>query len=105
METKDRDILPLTLDQLETVVDALNTHYARQIRRTNRLEEKTELPRTKETSKKLAHIQETLQYATLMLNIRTHRLNEDVARAGGIALDDDDDDEETASSTGESARQ
>jgi outer membrane receptor for monomeric catechols len=92
----ERDILPVTLAQHEIIVDALNTHYAKLVQRTVRHEEKTGSSRTRETIKKLAQIQETLQYITLLYNVKTLKLNEDVARSGGLTLDETEDERQAS---------
>jgi len=100
--TEKRDILPLTLDQLKLVVAALNTHYYVNLKETMEKEDETELARTEETTKELAHIQETLQFVTLIYNLRTKQINEEVARAGGLIIEEDG--KEISYNIGESPR-
>jgi len=70
----------LTEDQLELIVVALKDRFEKRLRKT------AELPggRSKNERDELAFIQETLQYVTLVTNVITNNLNEDVKESGGI---------------------
>jgi hypothetical protein len=104
MTDKERNILPVTVAQLEIIVEALNSHYVWQIREVAEYEEEQQQSRSEETIKRLAKIQETLQYVSLILNIRTKKLNEDVARSAGLTLDESTPEEEREASEKELGR-
>lgn len=98
-EEKQREPLPLTIPELEIVVLALESYYKRVLRKTERLAKNygDEKGRSVKDSQALARIQECLQYVTIIRNIRTNKLNPDVALSGGLTIDE----EKTASGSGE----
>lgn len=105
-ETKvERWELPLTPEQFQIVVLALEVYYEkthrRILRRTKHYPD--EEGRHKKDSQELANIQECLQFVTLIHNIRTGKLNPDVAEAAGIPMTYEGEEKDT-SSTGESER-
>jgi hypothetical protein len=78
-ENQKREELPVTLAELKIIVEALDSHHKRSIKKANRHYKK--IPRPVEASKELGKIQETLQYCTLIMNIRTNKLNEALAES------------------------
>lgn len=81
MPSNEKETVPLTTKELELVVEALNEFYMRTLTRAERLSGHA---RPKKVSQHLAFIQETLQYVMLVRNIRTGKLNPDVAISGGL---------------------
>jgi hypothetical protein len=98
-EKKERDILPLTFEELELVVKALEEYYQRVLRKTKRLTKNcgVDKGRSIKDTQVLAKVQECLQYVTLVRNIHAGKLNPDVAESGGLTVE-----KETTNNTGES---
>jgi len=63
---------------------ALDSYYRKTLTTIFRKEEHQGKTRSTKDAAKLAAIQETLQYITLTTNIRTNKLNEDLATSANI---------------------
>lgn len=89
-----REPLPLTIEELKLVVDALQVYYDRHVVKAQPKELKErEIDSYKgkqvKVRQELAFIQQTLQFAMLCYNIRIGKLNPDVAESGGIPYADE----------------
>jgi hypothetical protein len=73
-------LAPLTIEQIEITLVALNSLYERQARKARRKEE----ARTKKTIIDLTKVQETIQLVGLSLNMKRGSLNEAVASSAGL---------------------
>jgi hypothetical protein len=62
----------------------MNYYFNRKLVGIIRREEKQNKPRSPKDREFIANTQETLQYITLIRNIRANKLNEDVAAAAGL---------------------
>jgi hypothetical protein len=78
--TTEQMLAPLTIEQIEIILVALNSLYERQTRKARRKEE----ARTKKTIIDLTKMQETIQLVGLLLNMKRGSINEAVAASGGI---------------------
>ena len=90
---EEREALPVTLKELELIVEALNDYWQKATIKAERFEKK---PR--KLREHLGFIQETLQFTTLVRNIRTGKLNEAVASSIGMPELPRDEGEETTMS-------
>lgn len=96
-EEKQREALPVTIEELEIIVSSLEVNYQRLVRKAGRIARHNdeEKGRSIKETHTLAKIQECLQYVTIVRNIRTNKLNPDVAASGGLTVE-----KENPSSTG-----
>jgi hypothetical protein len=86
-EDSTRDILPVTVKETELIIEGLDILYRRTRSKLNRHHTKHNFKEDAELSSKIAKVQETLQYVTLIYNIRTNKLNPAVAESGGISIE------------------
>ena len=86
-EEKKREVLPLTKDELEVVVEALAYLYKCAAARCRRYKIKHSHMQNDVLERKRAFVQETYQYVTVIRNIRSGKLNPDVAAAAGLSME------------------
>lgn len=90
-----KESLLVTNEELGLIVKALSDYYNRALTKAVKYHGES---RPKKIDQALAFIQETLQYAMLMHNIRTGKLNPEVAASGGLSANEQ---EQTDSNSGE----
>ena len=85
---KERHILPVTIQELEVIIEGLKLAFQKVSKKIKREHIKHNFKDDVELNTKLALTQETLQYVTLIYNIRVGKLSKVVAEAGGLAVEE-----------------
>src|SRR5215468_11786959 len=90
----ERFPLPVTIDQLALIKDAVEDLYYKMVTKATPkplkdYEEDHYKGKSKKEVQRLAYVQETLQYIMLVYNIRMNTLNPDVAASKGLIIETD----------------